>query len=111
MVDKDGYQNIYDQDYNQDQIQTNDEIDLSILDNYMNIALFGLDNGSELDRPTGGSDCIMILSIHKETSAVKILSIYRDTYMKIIGADGKTDKVYLYFKVNYAYKQAVHRRR
>lgn len=67
MVDKDGYQNIYDQDYNQDQIQTNDEIDLSILDNYMNIALFGLDNGSELDRPTGGSDCIMILSIHKET--------------------------------------------
>ena len=38
MVDKDGYQNIYDQDYNQDQIQTNDEIDLSILDNYMNIA-------------------------------------------------------------------------
>ena len=103
MVDKDGYQNIYDQDYNQDQIQTNDEIDLSILDNYMNIALFGLDNGSELDRPTGGSDCIMILSIHKETSAVKILSIYRDTYMKIIGADGKTDKVYPYFKVNYAY--------
>ena len=103
MVDKDGYQNIYDQDYNQDQIQTNDEIDLSILDNYKNIALFGLDNGSELDSPTGGSDCIMILSIHKETSAVKILSIYRDTYMKIIGADGKTDKVYPYFKVNYAY--------
>lgn len=103
MVDEEGYNNIYDSDFNTDNIQTNEELDLSILDDYMNIALLGLDNGSELDRPTGGSDCIMIVSIHKETSDVKILSIYRDTYMRILDETGKKDKIYPYFKVNYAY--------
>lgn len=103
MVDEEGYQNIYDDKFDSDNVQINQELDLSILDDYMNIALFGLDNGSELDRPTGGSDCIMILSIHKASSDVKIVSIYRDTYMRIYDEKGKIDSVYPYFKVNYAY--------
>lgn len=103
MVDEEGYQKIYDEGFDSNDIQTNEELDLSILDGYMNIALFGLDNGSELDRPTGGSDCIMIVSINKETSDVKVLSVYRDTYMKILDEKGKPDSVYPYFKVNYAY--------
>ena len=49
------------------------------------------------------TDTIIIASINNDTKVVKLVSIYRDTYMKIIGADGKTDKVYPYFKVNYAY--------
>lgn len=99
MVDEEGYDNVFDADYAKDKIQTNKELDLSILDDYMNIALFGLDKGSAKDRIEGGDscDCIMIMSIHKETSDVKILSIYRDTYMKIIGADGSFRN---YFKVN-----------
>lgn len=103
MVDEEGYQNIYDDKFDSDNVQINQELDLSILDDYMNIALFGLDNGSELDRPTGGSDCIMILSIHKASSDVKIVSIYRDTYMRIYDEKGKIDTVYPYFKINYAY--------
>lgn len=103
MVDEEGYGNIYDSDFNKENIKQNDELDLSILDDYMNIALFGLDNGSELNRPTGGSDCIMIVSIHKETSDVRVVSIYRDTYMRILDGNGNEDDVYPYFKVNYAY--------
>lgn len=102
MMDEEGYQNVYDSDFSKENIKTNDELDLSILDDYMNIALFGLDNGSEKDRIEGGDscDCIMILSINKETSDVKILSVYRDTYLKIINADGGFRNFY---KVNSSY--------
>lgn len=102
MMDKEGYQNVFDSGYSKDNIKTNEELDLSILDDYMNIALFGLDKGSYKDRIEGGDscDCIMIVSIHKETSDVKILSIYRDTYLKIMNADGSFRR---YFKVNSSY--------
>lgn len=102
MMDEEGYQNVYDSGFSKENIKTNDELDLSILDDYMNIALFGLDNGSEKDRTEGGDscDCIMILSINKETSDVKILSIYRDTYLKIMNADGGYRNFY---KVNSSY--------
>lgn len=103
MMDEESYNNILDTDYNSDNITTNEELDLSILDGYMNIAMFGLDNGSAEGRPEGGSDCIMILSINKNTSDVKVVSIYRDTYLKIINENGKTDHIYPFFKVNYAY--------
>lgn len=102
MVDKEGYDNVFDSNFVKEDIKTNEELDLSILDDYMNIALFGLDNGTAKDRVEGGDscDCIMILSIHKETSDVKILSIYRDTYLKIINNDGSFRNFY---KVNSSY--------
>ena len=39
MVDKEGYDNVFDSDFIKEDIKTNDELDLSILDDYMNIAL------------------------------------------------------------------------
>ena len=102
MVDKEGYDNVFDSNFVKEDIKTNEELDLSILDDNMNIALFGLDNGTAKDRIEGGDscDCIMILSIHKETSDVKILSIYRDTYLKIINNDGSFRNFY---KINSSY--------
>lgn len=50
---------------------------------YTNIALFGLDSREgELD---GGvqSDCIMIASINNKTNEVKLVSVFRDTLLKV----------------------------
>ena len=53
------------------------------LSKYKNIAIFGVDDRS--DSFSGRSDCIILVSINKLTSEVKICSIYRDTYLKITG--------------------------
>ena len=50
---------------------------------YTNIALFGLDSrDGKLD---GGvqSDCIMICSIDNKTNEIKLVSVYRDTLLKV----------------------------
>ncbi len=48
---------------------------------YMNVALFGTDNRKG---ETAGvrSDCIIVASINNETKEVKLLSVYRDTFLK-----------------------------
>ena len=77
---------------------------LLTLEGYTNIALFGLDNRSEGEYDKGQSDVIMIASINNKTKEVKLVSVYRDTYMSI--GNGK------FTKANAAYakggaKQAV----
>lgn len=50
---------------------------------YTNIALFGLDSrDGELE---GGvqSDCMMIASINNKTNEIKLVSVYRDTLLKV----------------------------
>lgn len=66
-----------------------------ILEGYTNVALFGLDNRSEGNYKGGQSDVIMIASINNETKEVKLLSVYRDTYLHV-GND-------VYSKANSAY--------
>lgn len=65
---------------------------------YWNIALFGLDavNDSQLYKGSR-SDSIMIASIDKKTGDIKLVSIYRDTYLNI-----GNDK---YTKCNAAYSK------
>lgn len=85
----------------------NDDLDqntLASLEGYTNIAVFGLDNRQKGNYGNGNSDVIMIASINNETKDVKLISVYRDTYLTI--GDGK------YSKCNSAYarggaKQAV----
>lgn len=63
---------------------------------YMNIALFGLDatNEKQLGK-NNRSDSIMIASINMDTGDIKLVSVYRDTYLNI-GTD-------TYTKCNTAY--------
>ena len=56
---------------------------LLTLEGYTNIALFGLDNRTDGEYDKGMSDVIMIASINNETKEVKLLSVYRDTYLSI----------------------------
>ncbi len=53
------------------------------LDKYRTIALFGLD--STVGQLTSGtrSDTIMVASINNETKEVRIMSVYRDTYLNL----------------------------
>lgn len=66
-----------------------DETQLSCVDvdGYVNILLLGVDS-RDMDNIEGsGADAIMILSLKEETGEVKLMSVYRDTYLKF----GDTD--------------------
>lgn len=76
----------------------NDDLDkntLETLEGYTNIAIFGLDNRQKNTYNNGNSDVVMIASINNETKDVKLISVYRDTYLSI--GNGK------YSKCNSAY--------
>ena len=65
-----------------------DESQISISDNknlttYRNIAIFGVDSRSNEYNKNGRSDCIMIASINNRTHDIKLISVYRDTYLQI----------------------------
>ncbi len=55
------------------------------LKGYRNIAIFGVDSREGELEKGNRSDCIMIASINNETKEVKLISVYRDTYVNIEG--------------------------
>lgn len=64
------------QDLDKDQLANNGFAQ----DGYTNIALFGTDN--RIGEVEGvRSDCIMVASVNNETKEVKLLSVYRDTFL------------------------------
>lgn len=63
---------------------------LVTLEGYTNIALFGLDNRSNGKYDRGNSDVIMIASINNKTKEVRLVSVYRDTYLNV--GSGKYNK-------------------
>ena len=69
-----------------------DESDLGVssqveenLSEYRNIALFGIDSRDSSLGKGNRSDCIIIASINNKTKEVKLISVYRDTYVNIEG--------------------------
>lgn len=77
-----------------------DETELQISKNenltgYRNIALFGVDSRHGTLGKGNRSDCIIIASVNNKTHDVKLVSVYRDTYVKIEGHG--------YNKINVAY--------
>lgn len=63
--------------------------------NYKNIALFGVDNQDNKITDRGSrTDCIIIASINQSTKEVKLMSIYRDTYVSIDGEYNKINAAY-----------------
>lgn len=61
-------------------------------DTIVNIALFGIDSKGE----EGRSDAIIILSVNKETNAVKLISVQRDSYVPFNGSEDKIGHAYAY---------------
>ena len=89
--------------YNQvglDNINKNElnEETLASFSGYTTIALFGLDNREFGELDTGLSDVIMIVSINNDTKDIKLVSVYRDTYLDV-GPEGEKS----FNKANSAY--------
>ena len=53
------------------------------LKGYRNIALLGNDSRADDYGLVNRSDCMIIASINQETNAVKLISVYRDTYVYV----------------------------
>lgn len=68
-----------------------------VLKGYRNIALFGVDSREGQLSSSTRTDTIMIASINLDTKEVKLVSVYRDTWLNL-----STDK---YSKANAAYAQ------
>ena len=64
------------------------------LQGFRNIALFGIDTRDDTYEGSR-SDCIIIASINEQTKEIKLVSVYRDTYLEIAGQSLD--------KVNHAY--------
>ena len=72
-----------------------DENTILSLEGYTNIALFGLDNRSSNNYDRGNSDVIMIASINNKTKDIKLVSVYRDTYLSVgNGSYNKSNAAY-----------------
>ena len=55
------------------------------LTGYRNVAIFGVDSRADDYGKGNRSDCIIIASINNKTHDVKLISVYRDTYVEIEG--------------------------
>ena len=55
------------------------------LANFRNVAILGIDSREDTYSKGNRSDCIIIASINNNTKDVKMVSVYRDTYVQIEG--------------------------
>lgn len=70
---------------------------------YTTIALFGLDSRDVTSDKGNRSDTIIVASINNETKEVKLVSVYRDTYLELENPDGNYTGCYTKITHAYAY--------
>ena len=71
-------------DIPEDEIIVNEGVeDIEVLKGYWNIALFGVDSTTGALTKNTRSDTIMIASINQDTQEVKLISIYRDSFLNL----------------------------
>ena len=69
---------------NKEDIEINEGVEKS-LKGYRTIALFGVDSREDQLEQGTRSDCIMLAVLDEKSKSVKLVSIYRDTYLQITG--------------------------
>lgn len=70
-------------DIDKEDLNISEKVEEHLAD-YRNIAIFGIDSWGNYD--TGDrSDCIIIASLNNTTGEIKLISVYRDTYVNIEG--------------------------
>ena len=97
-VQDDYEKKVQDTGFKEEEVIVNEEVEHQ-LTGYKNVVLFGIDASDGSFNSGTQTDTIMIISINNDTGAVRMVSLYRDTFLKIIGKNGKT----FYSKVNSAY--------
>ncbi len=94
---KDYDKNVKDSDFDESKIDVNENV--RKLTGYTNIALFGIDaRYDEFDKETN-SDSIIIVNINNDSGEVRLISVYRDTMLKIRKKNGES----VYSKANEAF--------
>ena len=82
-------------------VQINESVAGSeVLSGYTNIALFGVDKRTGDEGLYGNSDTAIIASINNDTKEVRLVSLYRDTYLRV---DEDSEGNGIYNKCNSAY--------
>ncbi len=71
-------------DLNEDDLNVSAQAEQQLAE-YRNIAIFGVDSRDDSYEKGNRSDCIIIASINNKTKEVKLISVYRDTYVQIEG--------------------------
>lgn len=99
FVSEDEYGNIYDKDFDKDNVAINPGVDKEKFTGFYTLALFGIDSRDESMDAGVNADSIIIASINQDTGEVVMSSIYRDTWLNI--PSGKDEDVYR--KINSAY--------
>lgn len=79
-----------DENFHEDNLEIT-EIESEKIDNYINIAVFGVDSRKNV-LEKGLSDMIMVVSINKQTKEAKVVSVYRDSYLLVDSEKEKFDK-------------------
>ena len=88
-----------------DELHINEDIaqeTQAVLQGYEDIVIFGVDNRSNGNTEAGNSDVIMIASINNDTKEVKLVSVYRDTFLD---TDAGLDTSPNFHKANRAYSK------
>lgn len=82
------------------EVQVNEGVsDNQVLHGYTNIALFGVDKRAE-DGGYGNSDTAIIASINNDSKEIRLVSIYRDTYLRV-NEDSEGNGIYNKFNSAY----------
>ena len=79
-------ESVRDLNFDDNSIKTN-KLKYNYSEEYTNFVLFGVDS-REGEVDASNSDSILIVSVHNTTGEVKMVSVYRDTYLGIYGKDG-----------------------
>lgn len=98
QIKEDFSNNVLDADFRLEDIVIPEEVG-ERLTGYKNVALFGIDAMDQAFDYNTRSDTIMIISINNDSGAIRMVSVYRDTYLNIIKPNGEN----FYGKVNAAY--------
>lgn len=99
VMSEEMYNNIFDEDFDKNDLEVNDGVDRSKFTGYYTIALFGIDSRDGTMDAGVNSDSIIIVSINQDTGKIVMSSIYRDTWLSIpTGEDDET-----YRKINSAF--------
>lgn len=91
---------VFDPTFDEKKIKVNEDLPEYIYSGeYTSFVMFGVDARDQNFDSGTNSDSIVIVSIHNTTSEVKMVSIYRDTYLAVQNNNGTST----YNKINSAY--------
>lgn len=81
------------EEVNEDELQISEEVEEEVADEYLNVAIFGVNAKSEKDK-TVDSDAVYVASLNLTTKEVKLLPVYGNTVMKHEGKNVKMKEAY-----------------